>query len=113
MNGLLGFLKTDKMNYAGYCLQTADSCEKMGVGGRGPVATGVCYELRSYKSSISWACGAFDVTAAARRSPLSPYDSPDFALLGKMQRLQGPASFAAGLPCANSEKSAHVLPPRI
>ena len=70
----------------------------------------ICYEIRSYKSNISRAYRAFDVTAAARRSPLSPCDGPDFALLGKMQRLQGPASFTAGLSCANHEKSAHVLP---
>jgi hypothetical protein len=113
MKGLLGFLKTDKMNYAGYCLQPADSCGKMGVGGAVRPVLVVCYELRSYKPSINRAFGAFDLTAAARRSPVSPCDSSDFALLGKMQRLQVPASFAAGLSCANSEKFAHVLPPRI
>ena len=89
------------------------AAEKWEAGGAARSLLAICYELRSYKSSIKWACRAFDVMAAARRSPLSPRDSSDFALLGKMQRLQGPALFAAGLSCAISEKSAHVLPPRI
>ena len=68
------------------------------------------YEKNSYKPSINKACEALSLAVAARRSPAPPCHGPDFALLGKMQRLQGPASFAAGLSCANHEKSAHVLP---